>query len=576
MAAPDPRPTGDVAVTFCATLVDEWVRRGLRHAVVAPGSRSTPMALALVRNPAVSVEIFHDERSAGFCALGIAKATGVPAVLLCTSGTAAVHFHGAVVEAHHGAVPMLVCTADRPPELHGIGAPQTIDQQNLYGSAVRAFRDAGVPDDAGRDRWRTLAAESFEAATGATPGPVHLNLPFREPLVGEAGDLPAVDDTPRRTDSSRTDSSRSGDVDVARLAEIADGRRGVLIAGGGSPAAVLDLARALGWPVFADVRSGARAAAGWPLVTAFDPILRDPGFAGAHEPEVILRFGEPPASKVMAQWCAASGARLVQVGADGRVFDPDRSAAEFVVGDLGAIADATTSALGRRERDLEGWTGHWRDAEAAARGAIDTRLAANWCEPAVAAATARAMRPGEHLVVSSSMPVRDLEWFAPVMAGVTVHSNRGTNGIDGVVSTAVGVAIGSGAPTTLLIGDVAFLHDLNGLIGVTSRGVDLRIVVTNNDGGAIFSFLPQRSVLGDREYEVLFGTPHGTQLGPLAEGHGLGHVAVERVSELESALSASNGSGGCRVIEARTDRDSNVELHDAVYEAVREALSSAV
>lgn len=583
-AASGSRDSGDVAVTFCATLVDEWVGLGVRHAVVAPGSRSTPMALALVRDPRLTVEIFHDERSAGFCALGIAKATGVPAVLLCTSGTAAVHFHAAVVEAHHGAVPMLVCTADRPPELHGIGAPQTIDQRNLYGPAVRLFRDAGVPGDAGRGDWRSLARECFSAATGAgmleastpTPGPVQLNLPFREPLVGTAGELPPIA-PPSNANAPVTESAReSGE----RIAALAAGRRGVVIAGGGCPAAVLDLATALGWPVFADVRSGARGREGRPLVTAFDPILRVQDFAGRHRPEVVLRFGEPPASKVLGQWCAASGAEMVQIAADSRIFDPDRTVGEFLTGDLGVLAREAIDAIERGSSGAElrnrEWAAAWEQAEISARGALDEMLASRWCEPAVAAAVAGSMRDGESLVVSSSMPIRDLEWFAPVMRGVTVHANRGTNGIDGVVSTAVGVAVGSRRPVTLMIGDIAFLHDNNGLIDLARRGVNLRIVVTNNDGGAIFGFLPQRSVLADAEYEALFGTPHGTDLGAMARAHGLDHVAVDTLDGLRAALAASGHGHDSVVIEARTDRFSNVAEHDAVHDAVAAAVATTL
>lgn len=539
------------------------------------------MAIAIVRDTRLTVEIFHDERSAAFCALGIAKSTGVPAVLLCTSGTAAVHFHAAVVEAHHGAVPMLVCTADRPPELHGIGAPQTIDQQNLYGTAVRLFRDAGVPDDADRDGWRALGRECFVASMGSgpgtpTPGPVQLNLPFREPLVGTVGELPPSE-SPNRTDASVVRSAREGGE---RIAALSTGRRGVVIAGGGCPADVLELATVLGWPVFADVRSEARGRQGWPLVSAFDPILRARDFADRHRPEVVLRFGEPPASKVLGQWCAASGAEIIQVGADSRNYDPDRTVDEFLAGDLGGIAREAVDAIGRDDSGVERrngeWSAAWSRAESAARAAIDGVLASRWCEPAVAAAVAGSMRAGESLVVSSSMPIRDMEWFAPVMREVTVHANRGTNGIDGVVSTAVGVAIGSGRPVTLLIGDIAFLHDSNGLIALARRGVDLRVVVTNNDGGAIFSFLPQRSVLADAEYEVLFGTPHGTDLGSVARAHGLAHVAVDSVDGLAGALASRGPGEGSIVIEARTDRYSNVAEHEAIHAAVALAVEDAL
>lgn len=575
-AYPRDHHPGDDAATFCATIVDEWVRLGVRHAVVAPGSRSTPMAVALVRDGRLSVDVFHDERSASFCALGIAKATGVPAVLLCTSGTAAAHFHAAVVEAHHGAVPMLVCTADRPPELHDVGAPQTIDQQELYGTAVRLFVDAGVPDSAARGHWRALARRCFGVATAHTqwtgpaapPGPVHLNLPFREPLLGVPGRLPDADEAVA-TGADAEDRAASVEVAASIVAETAGGRRGVVVAGGGAPLEVVALARALSWPVFADIRSPARHCGESNVVAAFDPLLRVESFAAAHRPEVVLRFGEPPASKVLGQWCAASGAVLVQIGADSRVFDPDRTARRMLVADLAAVAAAAAGAV--RSCDDE-WLSDWCEAARAAAGAIADAVRSEWSEPAVAAAVTRALNPDEAAVVSSSMPIRDMEWFSPPCPGVVFHSNRGTNGIDGVVSTAVGVARGSACRTTLLIGDIAFIHDINGLVGLAGRGLDLRIVVTNNDGGAIFDFLPQAAALAPIEYETLFGTPHGTRLESLAEAHCIPHVAVGSLESLQRALEHP----GPVVIEARTARSTNVAAHDRLYEQVRLAVEDRV
>src|SRR4051812_42014337 len=294
----------DVQATFCATLVDEWVRCGLRHAIVAPGSRSTPMALALAARTDVSIEIFHDERAASFAALGVALATGVPAALLCTSGTAATHFHAAVVEAHQSGVPMLVLTADRPPELHGVGAPQTIEQANLYGDAVRWFDDPGVAADDDRTTWRCVASEAWRRSTGDRPGPVHLNLPFREPLVGVVGDVPEPDAGEHVSPPLLV---------VDDLIELFDEPHGVIVAGNGvdDAPAVQSLAAATGWPVLADPLSGCQMLDA--AVVRFDAILRHAAFADAYRPSVVVQMGMPPASKVLAQWLAGSGARHVAV-----------------------------------------------------------------------------------------------------------------------------------------------------------------------------------------------------------------------------------------------------------------------
>ena len=320
----------DVQATFCATLVDEWVRHGLRHAVVAPGSRSTPMALALAARPDIDVHIFHDERSASFASLGIALATGVPAALLCTSGTAATHFHAAVVEAHQSGVPMVVLTADRPPELHGVGAPQTIEQTNLYGVAVRSFVDPGVAEDDQRGTWRSIASAAWRTATGDRPGPVHLNLPFREPLVGQAGELPPVE--PMELISPPL-------IVIDELVALLTTPHGLIVAGNGvdESRSVEALADATGWPVLADPLSGCQQLES--AVVRFDALLRHTGFAADHYPAVVLQLGMPPASKVLAQWLAASGASHVAVSPAGLVSDPNLLDAQQYQGQRADTAD---------------------------------------------------------------------------------------------------------------------------------------------------------------------------------------------------------------------------------------------
>lgn len=540
----------DVQATFCATLVDQWIRLGVRHAVVAPGSRSTPMALALADRCELQVHVVHDERSAAFVALGLGL-EGTPALLLCTSGTAAANFFPAVVEAGLSDVPMLVLTADRPEELRGVGAPQTIDQVDLYGKHVVWSRDPGVPDHAERSLWRELADD---AMTHARSGPVQLNLAFCEPLIGTCGPLPdaierrAVVSPPRRFD-----------VVLAGL----DRARGVILVGGRSgvdPVDVAALHSATGWPIIADPISTMRHLSG--VVTTADSLLRHDAFAGGHLPDVIVRIGRPAASKVLALWTSratASGATLVQVGGPG-VIDPDHNVA--AVCSIGSILDIPVTP------DLA-WAESWARAERTADAAIVAAVAefAELTEPGVARLVAEHLPDDTELVVSSSMPVRDLEWFGGVRA--RAHANRGANGIDGVVSTALGRAL-SGTPAAVLLGDLAFVHDSNALVALGARHADLRIVVVDNDGGGIFSFLPQATTLDGERFEQLFGTPLAVDIVALATSYGLEARTVRTGDELAEQL-AVPGPWVCCI---PSNRHHNVEVHAALHAAVASALDA--
>jgi 2-succinyl-5-enolpyruvyl-6-hydroxy-3-cyclohexene-1-carboxylate synthase len=536
---PDPATT---QATFCATLVDEWARAGVAHAVLAPGSRSTPLALALLRDDRITVHVHHDERCAGFMALGFGLASintadgPTPAVAVCTSGTAATHFHAAVVEAHQAGVPLLVCTADRPPELRDVGAPQAIDQTHLYGRAVRWFHDPGPPDEAMRHAWRSLASR---AVAETRTGPVHLNLPFREPLVGEPGDLPPGRDDPHTPFSSVSES------EPARALAL-DGLRRPLVVAGRPITARGDV------PVLADPRSGLAG------VTHADALLRVPGLRDELRPDLVARVGPPPASRVVNEWIAASGA--VEV-VDRAWFDPSRTASHYGAVDLPAPEP--------------GWLERWQELDALAETAVAAVLADHPepTEPGTARALLAALPPGAHLVAASSMPIRDLEWYAVPRPEVTVHANRGANGIDGTMSTALGVALATGAPTAVLLGDVAFLHDSNALIAAHERGVDLTIVVVDNDGGGIFSFLPQAETLAPHEYELLFGTPHGVRPEELAAAHGLTSLTVEAADAVALAVEASVAAGGVHLVVARTDRQANKKLHDELNAAVAAAVT---
>lgn len=517
------------------------------------------MALALLAHPQIDVQVFLDERSAAFAALGVGLACGVPAILLCTSGTAAVEFHPAVVEAHEARVPMLVCTADRPPELQGVGAPQTIDQRNLYGVAARLFEDPGVPDDADAHVWRDLARRTLSASVGSYAGPVHLNLAFREPLIGESTSLPV-----RAPYSRDVEEMTPRHEDVSWVSARCRESRGVIVAGRncGDPVAIGQLAERLGWPLLADPRSGCRrpGLGGAMFVAHADAILRT-DFASRMHPAVVLRFGEPPASKVVNAWLSTAESTIV-VSPSRATHDPDRVVTRQFLADPTRFAHEIVAEPAPRE-----WADEWRRASMRSNDALADIDETVLSEPAIARIVGEHAPAESSLVVSSSMPIRDLEWFAPVVVS-EVFANRGANGIDGVVSTAVGVAIVTRKTVIALVGDVAFVHDCNALLGLAARGVDLRVVVVDNDGGGIFSFLPQRNGTDPSTFERLWGTPHGVNMASLAAAHGIRY----HVCESRQALLEAMAVRGPSVIHIRTDRHHNVALHEALHQRVADAL----
>jgi 2-succinyl-5-enolpyruvyl-6-hydroxy-3-cyclohexene-1-carboxylate synthase len=544
-----------VQATFAATLVDEWVRAGVSDAVVCPGSRSTPLALALAARPELRLHVKLDERSAAFYAIGLSSVTGMATVVCTTSGTAAAELHPAVVEAHQGRVPLIVCTADRPPELHQVGASQTIDQIGLFTTSTRWASAPGVPEAGQEASWRPLGARAVaEASWGPLgPGPVHLNLAFRDPLVGEAGPLPAgTGPTLVRPDPPK----------LTHLGP--QPGRGLIVAGARattSPARLLDLSQRLGWPLLADPRSGCRMAG---TIAAADAIVRtDPTLADA-----VVLLGAPWLSKELGDYvgrCAAAGAQVTTVDPWSQWVDPAHVVGTFlrVDGDAwveAALPDAIV-------RDV-GWLPAWDAMEASAQAAIDETLGHDLSEPMVARMLCRhAAKDDADVVVSASMPMRDLEWFAPTLpVPPMVRSNRGANGIDGVVSTAQGTAA-AGRRTFALLGDLAFLHDVSGLVNLPED--PCTFVVLDNGGGGIFSFLPQATALPPERFELLFGTPPTSDVGAVARGFGLPVHEVATLSDLAAALAQPAPAMIRVMVPGRTE---NAELHAAINQAVRLAL----
>ena len=570
------RSSATTTATFCATLVDEWLLCGVEHAVICPGSRSTPLAIALADRGDLKLHVFHDERSAAFAALGIAKASKKPAILLCTSGTAAVEFHAAVVEADHAQVPILVCTADRPPELQNVGAPQTINQRNLYGGSVRSFINAPVAENREKNQWRALARDAWQSALGLnlikSPGPVHLNLQFREPLIGESDNLPKQLKLIASERVFAKKNSRFYFVKRKKFLQLVRKQRVLVIAGAdvSDGSALLQLANKMGWPVLADPRSGARVENNEVVISAMDSMLRDDQFAKTHKPEVILRFGAPLVSKVVNSWLAASKASQIVVTATPVLIDPEQMTKLHIVSDVNVISNWTSKINKVEER---AWLTSWSGAEAKAQVAINSALSneISLSEPAVARAVYRSIPDRSNLFVSSSMPIRDVEWFAAPRDGLQVYANRGVNGIDGVVSTAIGVALCTNRTTFLLIGDLAFLHDSNALVNVVTRNIDLRIILVDNCGGGIFSFLPQATSMDSSKFEKVFGTPHDTDLLLLAKAHGLKTTLITTLEQLLETMMVN----GPQVIQISTDRSENVRVHERINQMVSVAIRNS-
>jgi len=557
--------------------VDELVRCGLRDAVTCPGSRSTPLVLSLARDERLRATSHLDERCAGFFALGLAKATGVPAALACTSGTAAANYAPAVIEAHEARVPLLVLTADRPPELRDIGAGQTIDQVKLYGSAAKWYFEVDDhPASPPRVRWlRQLACRAFWTAVDGRPGPVHLNFSFREPLVPD-GELPDVELAPGR-DGGRPWLTRPR-VRREPAERLLDGLEdelrarpnAIVVAGRAErdpklPAAIAAFAERAGFPLLADPLSGARR--GPAAIAHYDALLRH---EWPHTPELVLRVGDLPTSKPLRQWLAGLDALQIAFDPENAWQDPAGAVGTIVTADPRSTLETLTGKLPRRRKDTR-WLEAWHAADrAAARAIAGTVGPAGLCEPRIAAELGTLLPPEATLVVASSMPVRDVETFFPAReTPFRVLSNRGANGIDGTVSTAFGVAAATRGPAVLLIGDVALAHDVGGLLAANRLGLKLVIVLIDNDGGGIFHFLP--AATQGQAFVDHIATPHGLDFAHAAALYGLDYERAADVESFRAALERAFAAPRSTIICARTDREANVELHRRVWESVRAA-----
>ncbi|HVU33460.1 MAG TPA: 2-succinyl-5-enolpyruvyl-6-hydroxy-3-cyclohexene-1-carboxylic-acid synthase [Opitutaceae bacterium] len=553
---------------WASVLVETLVRAGVCRAVVSPGSRSTPLTIALARQPAFETVPVLDERSAAFFALGQAKALLEPVVLVCTSGTAAANYFPAVIEAHESGVPLVVITADRPPELRACGSGQTIDQQKLYGGYVRFFHELAVPalDEALFRYLRQTVLHAVARAHAPFPGPVHLNAPFRDPLPplddgGAARTFGAAIDWPRFFDHVAPVPSL---VSTPLAPRLSPDVHGLIIVGPNQPpdaagfaGDVGELARRTGWPVLADALSPLRAHAPRVphLVTTYDTILRNEPAAERLKPDVAVVVGGWPTSKVLRAWVeeSAPAVWLVSDRLDNRdaLHGRTRQVPARLADVVASLPDQSATS---------GYERMWARYESQLRAAIDRRIetADEVVEPKAAWLLARHLPAGTPVFVANSMPVRDIEYVWPATdRGLWPLCNRGANGIDGTLSTAAGVAQAAGRPTVLLTGDLALLHDTNGFLLRPRLAVSLTVVLINNRGGGIFEHLPVARF--EPPFEEFFATPQEADFARLCAAYGAEHVLVRDWPEFVRLVSELPARG-IRVLEVRTDRKRDAAL----------------
>ena len=559
-------------------LVDELVRCGMRHAVTTPGSRNAPLALTLAGRAELDCVSVIDERAAGFMALGMAKASGRPVAVTCTSGTAAANLAPAVHEAWQARVPLIVLTADRPPELREVGAGQAIDQVHLYGSAAKWFVEVGnhEPGRSTAEHFRGLGCRAFWTAAGGRPGPVHLNFALRDPLDPALAEMDAGQwagrdgDRPWAHLREHPPAPDANDVQRA-AARMAEAPRGAIVCGpvaGEMAEPVARLAEQSGWPVLAEPASGVRCGEHdrSHVVAGYDVLLRDEAFAAGHAPDLVLRVGDTPTSKPLRTWLAV----VPQVVLDphGAWHEPTRTAELLLHAEPAAACDALAAALEMRGGSNHGpWLAEWRHADSLVAPAL--AQAPEPSEPRAYVAAAGALEPGSLVWTASSMPVRDVEAFWPAGAEPTRFlANRGANGIDGTIASAAGATRATGAPTLVLIGELALLHDIGGLLAARRAGIALTVLCVDNGGGGIFDFLPVAGSADHAAYEEHVATPSGLDLETLSALSAMAYRPVSTDDEIRAAVAAGPG-----LVHVRTDRAANVRVHFEIAARVSAGLT---
>jgi 2-succinyl-5-enolpyruvyl-6-hydroxy-3-cyclohexene-1-carboxylate synthase len=568
---------------YVASFVDELVQVGVTEAIVSPGSRSTPMAILMAEHPDMNVTINIDERSSAFYALGVAKATKKPVAILCTSGTAAANYFPAIVEAYYSRVPLIVLTADRPHELRDIGAPQAIDQNQLYGNHAKWFVEMSLPENSEQmlAYVRTMAGRAAGTAQTAPAGPVHLNFPFREPLVPNLGldQLWGTSKMPKKNVNVVVGKPTMDEEQAQLISDVVSEKvKGIIVCGSQDHSefghAVANLAETLQFPILADplsqLRSGTHPKSY--VLDGYDAFLRNEEFREAFSPDIIIRFGAMPVSKSLLQYIQKQkNTPQIVVDGDGGWRDPTLSATDMVYCDEIQFCQAITNRI--QKRSDNGWISSWIKINEIVKENINVvHQEETLFEGKVFTELQEILPNGSTLFVGNSMPIRDLDtFFTNNEKSIHALGNRGANGIDGLVSTAMGIS-SQNEHTVLVIGDLSFYHDLNGLLAAKHHHLNSTIVLINNDGGGIFSFLPQSQE--EKHFETLFGTPIGLDYEHVVKMYGGKFTSVENWAEFRKAISYSLNGKGLHVVEVKTDRQENVMIHRKMWNNVSQEIKN--
>ncbi|USK59185.1 2-succinyl-5-enolpyruvyl-6-hydroxy-3-cyclohexene-1-carboxylic-acid synthase [Peribacillus asahii] len=572
----------DALTAYIASFIDELAQNKVRHAVVSPGSRSTPISLMLAEHPDIEVHLNVDERSAAFFALGLAKALGEPVAMICTSGTAAANYYPAIVEAYYARVPLLVLTADRPHELRYVGAPQAIDQIELYGKHVKWSVEMALPEQTAEmtDYARTVGARAVATAALSPAGPVHLNFPLREPLVPDMKKAKEY-----RKESSAVlieDGVRTlAQSHVKALAStLTEAKRGIIVVGelkdDSVSEAIVALSEQLAFPILADplslLRSGTHKQE--QIIETYDTFLRDDIAKEMLNPDLVLRFGAMPVSKALLLFLKKHHSAKHLVVDDGAGWrEPAGIATNMIYSEINMFCSDISNQLSGI-RDLT-WLQRWQAVNTATKEALySLRDDAELSEGKLFLLLNELMPTHSTLFVGNSMPIRDLDtFFFNNEKQIRTLANRGANGIDGVISTALGVSTVS-EQTVLAIGDLSFYHDMNGLLAAKLQKQNMTILLINNDGGGIFSFLPQAN---EKEYfELLFGTPHGLDFAHAAALYGAKYNKVKNWEEFGQVFTQSFTIPGLKVIEVPTERESNLVKHRELWNFVSQEIKDVL
>ena len=535
---------------YIAALVDELYQLGVRHAVFSPGSRSTTLAMLFQSHGGFQTYMNIDERSAGFMALGIGKAHGEPAVLVCTSGSALTHYGPAVVEAKHGGIPMIILSADRPYTLQNVGAPQTIDQQKYFGTAVNYYEELSVPSENHYYTYpRQVVRRAYLHAKNHKEGPVHINVPLFEPLVPER-------DSSYFTRGRSSKAFRIVTEDTIReLGSVLEGKK-VLVLGGPSitqPREVMEFANTIGAVVIGDPLSNLRQFE--ETISTYDSVLVHDSVKEQLRPDVVIQLGQIPVSKRIQQWMATLDTiEYILVSPTAESLNPSLTTTIHVMASIDVFLDRFMDIQADRQ-----YCTMWQQIEANSRSQLDTVGEEPHLFEGRTIHMLQAQMPADgQILVANSMSIRDMDYYwASGRSTATVYGNRGTNGIDGTVSTALGLST-NGKPTVMVTGDLSFFHDLNGLAIGKTHGMNLTIILHNNDGGGIFQYLPQK---GTDDFDYLFNTPQGIDYSGLATMYGLDYVKVATNAELEEAMNTYIGREGIHIIEIPTSKEGSRELH---------------